>query len=307
MCAVDTRERIEAVHRVQAYIEDHIQEPITLQRLARAAKLSPWHTSRLFSDVTGKTPFEYIRAYRLSQAAARLLNGRERIIDVAFDFLFDTHEGFIKAFSRRFGMTPSEFRRFRPSARLFLPPRARDLDFTRQKGAQYMPQKIDTAPRTVFIQVLERPARKLILKRGSRATEYFAYCKEVGCDVWDTLSAVTDAIHEPMGLWLPESLRAPGTSEYVQGVEVPADYAGPVPSGFDVIDAPPCQLMVFQGPAFDDEGFEDAIRELRAVIERHDPQVNGYRWADGDAPRFQLTPLGYRGYIEGRPVRPLSA
>jgi AraC family transcriptional regulator len=90
-------------------------------------------------------------------------------------------------------------------------------------------------------------------------------------------------------------------------VEVPADYTGPVPDGFDVVDAPPCQLMVFQGQPFDDEGFEDAIRALRAVIERHDPQVNGYRWADADAPRFQLIPLGYRGYIEGRPVRPLAA
>jgi AraC family transcriptional regulator len=70
-------------------------------------------------------------------------------------------------------------------------------------------------PSTVFIQILDRPARKLILRRGVSATEYFTYCNEVGCDVWDRLSSVTAAMREPMGLWLPESLRTPGTSEYV--------------------------------------------------------------------------------------------
>ena len=99
----------------------------------------------------------------------------------------------------------------------------------------------------------------------------------------------------------------PGTSEYVQGVELPADYAGPIPDGFEMIDLPACKMMVFQGQPFEDEEFEAAIGELRDAIQRHDPQTNGYQWADTDAPRFQLIPLGYRGYIEGRPVRPLSA
>lgn len=309
---MDAKARIEAVHRVQAHIERHIHEPITLQQLAKAAEVSPWHTSRMFTEVTGKTPFEYIRSYRLSQAAIRLLDGRDRVIDVAFDFLFDTHEGFTKAFSRRFGMTPSRFRRLRPEARLFLPPRTRELDLSRVKGAQYMPSKQKNrgtgaaAPKTVFIQVVDRPERKLLLKRGVQATDYFAYCREVGCDVWDVLGSIEGAIHEPMGMWLPENLRSPDTSEYVQAVEVPAGYTGPVPGGFELLSVPPCKLMVFQGQPFDDEDFEDAIGELQDAIKRHDPETNGYRWAESDAPRFQLIPLGYRGYIEGRPVRPLG-
>jgi hypothetical protein len=125
--------------------------------------------------------------------------------------------------------------------------------------------------------------------------------------VWDVLSSIEEAIHEPMGMWLPENLRTLGTSEYVQGVEVPVDYGGSVPDGYEIIDIPACQLMVFQGQPFEDENFEDAIRDLRAVIKRHDPETNGYVWADADAPRFQLIPLGYRGYVEGRPVRPVSA
>ncbi|HYE10704.1 MAG TPA: AraC family transcriptional regulator, partial [Patescibacteria group bacterium] len=35
----------------------------------------------------------------------------------------------------------------------------------------------------------------------------------------------------------------------------------------------------------------------------YDPKLYGFDWADEDAPRIQLEPAGYRGYIEARPVR----
>jgi hypothetical protein len=154
----------------------------------------------------------------------------------------------------------------------------------------------------VFVQIVERPARRLVLLRGRDATHYFEYCEEVGCDVWDKLAAIPDALHEPMGLWLPDAGRPAGTSTYVQGVEVPADWSGTVPEGFELVDLPPCTLLVFQGEPFDDREFERAIEDLWDVMNRYDPATIGYRWADEDAPRFQLAPLGERGYIEGRPV-----
>ena len=164
----------------------------------------------------------------------------------------------------------------------------------------------DLAPAAVFVQILERPRRKLIFCPAKQATHYFAYCEEVGCDVWDALSAIKDALHEPMGLWLPEGLRPEGTSTYVQGVEVGTDYAGPVPAGYEVMELAPCKMLVFQGQAFEDEEFEQAITSLWDVMNAYDPTVIGYEWADDEAPRFQLAPMGYRGYIEGRPVRPVA-
>ena len=110
-----------------------------------------------------------------------------------------------------------------------------------------------------------------------------------------------------MGLWLPKPFRPPRTSLYAQGVEVPADFKDPVPPGFDLVDLPPCQIMIFQGPPFDDENFEQAIAALWNVMDAYRPENYGYQWADDDAPRFQLEPFGYRGYMEGRPVRPLAA
>ena len=80
--------------------------------------------------------------------------------------------------------------------------------------------------------------------------------------MWGILSSIKEAIYEPMGLWLPQNLIKPCTSMYAQGVEVSIDYDGEIPEGFDIIDLPPCKMMVFQGQPFDDESYGDAIGEL---------------------------------------------
>ena len=160
-------------------------------------------------------------------------------------------------------------------------------------------------PQAVFTQVVDRPARKVIVKFAKTATHYYAYCEEVGCDVWNLLAAVKDALYEPIGMWMPVAFRKEGTSEYVQGVEVALDYQGVVPDGFEMIELPACKMMVFQGPPYEEDDFEEAITDLWEVMKTFDPKLYGFGWADEDGPRFQLAPMGYRGYIEARPVRSL--
>ena len=296
-------DKIKAVQRMQDHIEAHLTEKITLATLAREARYSQWHAARMFKEITGKAPFEYIRARRLSAAAEELRKSPRQVVDVAFEFVFDSHEGFTRAFARQFGITPSHFRRSGTPVELFMPPQLRQWYTRRQRGEETMTEK--RTPDTVFVQVLDRPARKLIVKRGKEATHYFEYCEEVGCDVWDELTKVENALGEPMGLWLPVNLRTEGTSEYVQGVEVPLEHDEPAPDGFEIIALQPCKMMVFQGPPFEDKDFEQAISSLWDVMASYKPEIYGFEWADEDGPRFQLVPEGYRGYIEGRPVRPV--
>lgn len=234
---MESWEKIKAVQRMQDYIAEHLTEAITLHSLARAAGYSPWHSARMFKELTGKAPFEYIRALRLSGAAVRLRDNNLKIIDVAFDFVFDSHEGFTRAFSKQFGMTPKYYCQNKDTAslKLFMPGSVRDYYLNLQKGASKMTK--NSHLNTVFVQVVERPARKLILKRGVKATHYFEYCEEVGCAIWEQLSDIKKAIYEPVGMWLPENLRQSGTSHYAQGVEVPLDYVGEVPAGYDLIAA----------------------------------------------------------------------
>ena len=289
---------------MQDYIHQHLFEPITLMDLSRTAGYSPFHSAKLFKEHLGKAPFEYIRTLRLTQAALKLRDGKVRVLDVAMDFVFDSHEGFTRAFSREFGITPHKYSKNPPPIKLFMPTPVRDEYLFSLKGGLYM-ERVSTGLTlsTVFVQLIERPARKLILKRGIAAENYFEYCDEVDCDIWGLLLSVKEALYEPIGMWLPDRFRSPGTSQYAQGVEVPADYAGIVPEGLDVIDLPPCSIMFFQGPPFDNDDFFNAVSDLSELIDSYQPELYGYQWADEDAPRFQLEPQGYRGYIEARPVR----
>jgi AraC-like DNA-binding protein len=297
-------EIIKAVQRMQDYMHENINSTITLSDLAKAAGYSQWHSARLFKELIGKSPFDYLRALRLSKAALILRDNQPKIIDVAFDFVFDSHEGFTRAFTKQFGLSPKKYSDNPTPIQLFMPDRIRDFYLTLQKGDTEMSEKKST--HTVFVQVVERPSRKLILKRGVKATHYFEYCEEVGCDVWGVLSNIKEAMYEPAGMWLPEKLVSAGTSQYVQGVEVPQNYAGEIPEGFEIIDLEPCKMMVFQGEPYEDENFEEAIEELWQIMKRYNPEIYGFEWADDDGPRFQLEPQGYRGYIEARPVRQRS-
>ncbi|MDA3845750.1 MAG: AraC family transcriptional regulator [Vallitaleaceae bacterium] len=295
---MSNEEQIKAVARMQMFIEEQLCEKITLLDLAKVAGYSPWYSAKIFKQHTLKTPFEYIRSLRLTRAALILRDDGPKVMDVALDFVFDSHEGFTRAFSKEFGINPKKYIRETPPIRLFIPYTVSDYY---QSLIRNEANDMEKETSTVFTQVIEKPARKLILKRGVEAREYFAYCEEVGCDIWGVLSSIKEALSEPMGLWLPRKLIKKGTSKYVQGVEVPLDYEGDIPEGYDIIDLEPMKIMIFQGQPYDDELFGEAIGALQSVIKTYDPTFYGFVWQE-DGIKFQLEPQGYRGYIEGKEV-----
>lgn len=280
-----------AVERMLCYIEHHLQEPVSMQQLADAARYSAWHAQRMFKEMTGCSPFAYLRSRRLAEAAHRLGQGDVRVIDVAFDFMFDSHEGFTRAFTKQLGMNPSAFRKALA---------------TYQNRTLTSRETSEETMQTVFVQVIDRPQRKLLVKFAQKATDYYTYCEEVGCELWDKLAAVQGALFEPIGMWMPPKFRRQGSGEYCQGVEVPLDFSAPIPKGLEVITLPACKMMVFQGPPYDDEHYEEAITNIWEVMKTYDPTLYGFLWADEDGPRYQLAPMGWRGYIEARPVQQLN-
>lgn len=154
----------------------------------------------------------------------------------------------------------------------------------------------------IFIQIIRRPERLCIIKRGKCAEDYFPYCKEVSCDVWGILMSMKSLCGEPISMWLPPKYKEPNTSTYVQGVEVETDYTGMIPEGFDTIHLPETEYLMFQGQPFREEDYCEAIRIVQAAMNSYDPSVIGYRW-DDESPRIQMEPRGQRGYIELRAVR----
>lgn len=293
-------EHATAVTRMQEYIEAHLEEDITLRMLAEQAGYSPWHSAKMFKEYTDNTPFEYIRRLRLSKAALILRDEKRKVVDVAMDFVFDSHEGFTRAFQKQFGVRPKAYQRQAPPIKLFNPYPVRGYYMMQQDKSSLPP-----VSQNYYVRLMTFPARKMILLRGEKAAAYIDYAREVGCDVWGMLVSIKEALYEPVGMWLPNRFRPRGTSKYAQGVEVPIDYDGIVPDGYDMIDLPACTMMMFQGDPYDEDRFDEAIIELSGIVDAYDPSQDGYAWADNDAPRIQLEPQGYRGYMEARPVSPL--
>ena len=287
-------EHREAVQNMQDYIAEHLDENITMADLAQVSQYSPWYSYRLFVALLHMTPAVYIRRLRLSESALRLRDEKARIIDIAFDFGFESVDGYQRAFYKEFGCNPYEYSVCPTPIYLFKP-----------YGVKYAigkEKKEMSEVKSVFVQVIEKPERNVIIKRGKTAKHYFEYCEEVGCDVWGLLCSIKSISGEPVCLWLPSEYILPGTSEYVQGVEVSTDYSGQIPDGFDVIRLPKCKYLMFKSEAFEEENFEDAIREVWEAIEKYDPSIVGFAW-DKSNPRIQLEPIGSRGYIELLPVK----
>jgi AraC-type DNA-binding domain-containing proteins len=286
--------KLAAVLNMQRYIKAHLEESITLADLARVSFYSPWYAHRLFVAALNMAPAEYIRRFRLSQSALKLRDERVTILDVAFALGFGSVDGYQRAFFKEFGCNPSEYAKNPIPLRLFTP---YEIEMPKERKEKCM-EKV----KSVFIQVVEKPKRDVIIKRGVAATDYFAYCEEVGCDVWGILLSIKSISGEPVSMWLPKAMIKSGTSEYVQGVEVEAGYDGHVPDGFEVIHLPKCKYLMFQGEPFNEEDYCEAIEELQAAIKKYDPAIGGFAW-DLKNPRIQLEPQGARGYIELLPVK----
>ena len=287
-------EHIEAVQRMQDYIEANLDNNITTADLASVSRYSPWYSYRLFVDLLHMTPAVYIRRLRLSKSALRLRDEKVKIIDVALDSGFESVDGYQRAFYKEFGCNPYEYS-IRPTPIYLFKPYG--IKYANRKESKDMSEV-----KSVFVQVIEKPERKVIIKRGKEATEYFKYCEEVGCDVWGLLCSMKSISGEPVCLWLPKKHIIAGTSEYVQGVEVAADYSGEIPEGFDIIELPKCKYIMFQGEPFEEENFGEAIQQVWDAIKKYNPEVIGYEWDDSN-PRIQLEPIGARGYIELHPIK----
>lgn len=108
----DSRSEYEGrMHRVLAYIDQHLEQQISLNTLAEVAHFSPFHFHRLFSAWMGETFGDYLRRRRVEVAAMRLAaQPRTRILNVALSVGFGSAEAFTRAFKNRFGCSPTAWR-----------------------------------------------------------------------------------------------------------------------------------------------------------------------------------------------------
>lgn len=101
----------DAVRRIES--EEPGSPPIewSLVALAREAAMSPYHFLRVFRDVVGMTPHQYVLHLRMHRAAVRLRRSDDPVSAIAFDAGFNDLSTFNRRFRRIIGATPTAYRR----------------------------------------------------------------------------------------------------------------------------------------------------------------------------------------------------
>ena len=90
------------------FIETHIKENLTAQQISKRVGYSVYHFCRVFTLQKNIPLMDYIRKRRLCIARVELTTGK-KIIDIAFDYGYETASGFAKSFKKEFGYSPSTY------------------------------------------------------------------------------------------------------------------------------------------------------------------------------------------------------
>ncbi|MCP3413873.1 AraC family transcriptional regulator [Bradyrhizobium brasilense] len=96
--------------RVLAYVEEHIDDDVTVTELADVACLSVFHFTRAFAAAMGVPPHRYVSQRRLEAAKALLAMNRSSLSEIALKSRFSSQSSFTRAFKRATGVTPAEYR-----------------------------------------------------------------------------------------------------------------------------------------------------------------------------------------------------
>ena len=101
---------VKRIFKVLIYIEDHIEEEISIAELAKVSCHSLFHFHRIFHMVVGEPVYKYVRRLRLEKAASKLRYTAHPITDIAMDTQYDTPSAFTRAFKQSIGHSPRNYR-----------------------------------------------------------------------------------------------------------------------------------------------------------------------------------------------------
>lgn len=104
----------ERIGRALRYLEEHIDETISLDELAKQSMYAPFHFHHLFKGLVGEGVAEYQRRLKMQRAASMLRHGKTPIIDIALQAGYGSQEAFTRAFKRWSSYTPKQYRTIRP-------------------------------------------------------------------------------------------------------------------------------------------------------------------------------------------------
>lgn len=245
---------ITGIQRALDYTEAHLTGEIDYEAVAKAACSSSFHFQRMFSLLCGFTLGDYIRMRRLTLAAEDLMRTDAKVIDIAYQYDYDTPESFSRAFTRFHGVTPTEARHGRSV-----------------KSFSRLSVKLILSGGTTMDYRIEKKAEfKIVCKKkqvtqpqGDTATaDISAFWNECARD--GTMEKICkygkfDNLHGVLGICFSEELADSG---FPYGIG--AEYNGAPLNGeaLDIITIPAYTYAVFQCKGKMPDAFKDTYKKI---------------------------------------------
>ncbi|PKM72410.1 MAG: AraC family transcriptional regulator [Firmicutes bacterium HGW-Firmicutes-16] len=241
------------------YIEDQLAEEIKIEELSRLAALSQFYYQRLFSRLVKRSVNDYIKLRRLARASEALKDKSVRILDVALDSGFSSHETFTRSFKEAFGMTPEEYRSNPVRLNNFIKPQLL-LNYT------LIDENVPLIADGIVIEISRRKLTSPQYFIGLTVEEPSAQMPGSGATGVDELGMLWDSFHEkkPSIQGLKDGgdelgVAYPGTKEgyyrYFAGTETDS---GKATNGYSTWELPEGEYIVC---SFEAEDFEHLIMD----------------------------------------------
>lgn len=278
------------IEEIDACIKRRDDEALTLRSLAQRLGYSEFHMTKQFKAIIGMPLRTYLRARRLAFALMEVRDTDKRLIDVAVDNGFSSHEAFTRAFRAEYGVTPSAYRR-QPVAVVL---RTRINPFDRYAfGMGEIGMVKSSGKINVYFTTI--PAHKYLYIRNGVSNGYWDFwqhhanvpgqdCHTV-CGLLDSIPGKLDDMGDqdlssgaghimayesaPDGGKFP-CYPVPRFECY--GCRLPIAYDGPVPEQMLIRDVPEGEYIVFEHGPFDYE------QENRSVEFAVDAAQDAFDW-----------------------------
>lgn len=233
----DNQRYLERFQRVVTYIQQHLDEPLDMNRLAEIAHLSPAHWHRIYTAICGETLNGTVRRLRLHRAATHLINTDTAVADIAAQCGYRSVQAFNRAFSESYGMPPARFRREGSHTRFQLTPNSDETNI------------MDSNEMDVRIECFANPLPLVGIAHTGPYTEIGTAFEKlngwmVAQQIWPDLKAVIGIYHDDPSVVPAEQLRSHACAALKEGSTVE------VPEGFEQmsIEAGRFAVLRYKGP-----------------------------------------------------------
>lgn len=264
-------EWITRLNQAVSYIEEHLAEEIDYGELAKIACCSTYHFQRMFAYLADAPLGEYIRRRRMSLAAAELLDGGAKIIDVALKYGYSSPTAFNRAFQSAHGIAPSLAKEGGVPLKSF-PPISFNITI---KGAAEMNYRIEKKP-AFWVVGVSMPLEQEIERNFQVVPAMWQRLASDG--TIPRLAGLMDG--EPKGMLGISACNDREEWRYFVAV------ASSAPAG----DFEKYQVGAFTWAIFSGQGTGQSIQELEKRIVAEWLPTSGYEYANGPDIEVYLNP-----------------